>query len=394
MGIRTRGILSFVRRSATIVVAIAITLVATEHIIRIVAPQPLHYYDFELRDGGAALVAGDKVAAREILPPGQGPYTPGIEYWMGPYLVRINSKGWRDVEHTLDKPSNVVRLGVIGDSVTFGTGAAIDSVFFRVLEDLLKDSGYANIEILGFAGGAANAYFARMLAEDLIDAYDLDAIILGFNQNDVLPSATVAAGKAKAAKPRQLIASTMAGMADRLLRADSHLFHLFRERSKAVLRRVGIVDPGLRLQAFLRMEDERAVQAWNDTRLILSEMHSDLAARNIPFIILVLPIDIQTGPTIADMYRSDGFAFSRTVEEGLLQRKMRSFATEQGIILVDPLPSFQEDENLTKFIRTEGGSIDWAHLSPVGHRIVAENILDVLLSNSEILKDGAARSEP
>ncbi len=388
---RTRKVLKAMRRVVVIGVAVAATVVALEYIIRVVTPQPLHYYDFEIRDGGAALVAGNTVLARQVLPPGQGPYTAGIEYWMGRYRVRINSKGWRDVEHAIQKPPGVIRLGVIGDSVTFGTGAAIEDVYFRVLEDLLHEAGFANVEVLGFAGGATNAYFARILLEDVIDVYDLDAVLLGFNQNDIIPSEEIAAAAKRVAKRRRTAGVVAAGIADRLFRADSHLFHLFRERSKAILRRAGVLDPTMRTHPFLNLDQVRSVKAWNDTQEILRQMNTYLGGRAVPFMILILPIDIQTGPKVAQMYRSDGFSFSTTVQEGLAQRLMHEFTKTEGILLADPLPRFRQDQDLVKFIRTEGGSIDWAHMNTAGHRITAETIRDVILDNPGFLIPEARR---
>lgn len=372
-----------IRSLVVVGAAVATTLILFEFAIRTVAPQPLHYYDFEVRDGGKALVAGNVREARYVLPPGQGPYRPGHEYWMGRYRVRINSKGWRDVEHELEKPAGTFRIGIIGDSVTFGTGVQLEDIYFRVLEQLLRRRGYGHVEVLGFAGGASNAYFAKLVIEDAVSAYDLDAVVLGFNLNDILPAQRVQAeaNAATKVKSKRTLLSELAEMADGVFRSDSHLFHVFRERAKAVFRRAGFVDPNMTFQAFLEMEDDRAIRAWGDTSDILTDIDAFLKTRDIPFIVAVVPVDMQVSSDIAEMYRKQGFRFSHSLEEGLPQKRVQELAERHDFLIADPLDRFRRTPNVVKFIRTEGGSIDWAHLRPEGHVLLAEAILDVLMEN-------------
>jgi len=370
----------------TITLGILATFVAAEYVIRTVAPQPINYYDFEVRDGGAALVAGSVEGARSLLAKGQGPYRPGQEYMMGnKYLVHINSLGWRDVEHTLAKPPGRLRIGIVGDSVTFGTGVAIEDTYFRTLEELLHDAGLREVEVLAFAGGATNSYFAKTLIEHVTTAYDLDAVILGFNQNDIMPASEVQAGLDAAVRSKPGLLARVAVRLDGIFRSDSHLFHIFRERVKAILRRVGVVDPSMKFQAFLDMEDPRADEAWADTREILTEIHEGLRARGVPLIIVMMPVDMQVGPDVIELYKRQGFTFSETVFGAIAQRRMAEFAAEEGIPFVDPLESFRERPGEVKFIRTEGGSIDWAHLNARGHALVAREIAKAIVRNPGLL---------
>jgi lysophospholipase L1-like esterase len=373
----------------TVGLGAVMTLVAAEYVIRVVAPQPINYYDFEVRDGGAALVAGSVEGARNLLSKGQGPYRPGHEYMMGnKYLVRINANGWRDVEHTLAKPPGRFRIGVIGDSVTFGTGVAIEDAYFRVLEKLLHDGGNENVEVLAFAGGATNSYFAKTLIEHVTAAYELDAVILGFNQNDIVPASEVQAGLDAANRAQPSLAARLAVRLDRIFRSDSHLFHLFRERVKAILRRVGVVDPSMTFQAFLDIEDPRADEAWADTRDILLEIEASLRARGVPLMIVMMPVDMQVGPDVIDLYKRQGFTFAESVPAAAVQGRMAAFTREEDILFVDPLPSFRVNPDEVKFIRTEGGSVDWAHLNARGHALVARAIAEAIGAHPGFLSRG------
>ena len=71
--------------------------------------------------------------------PGMGhEHVPGTE---GVYMgvpVKINSVGWRDDEHPIEKPAATTRIMMLGDSLTFGWGVPADGVTSNILEQRLN----------------------------------------------------------------------------------------------------------------------------------------------------------------------------------------------------------------------------------------------------------------
>jgi len=63
--------------------------------------------------------------------------------------VSYNSFGFRDYEHSLQKPPGVFCIAVLGDSYMEGLQVPLDSVFSKVLERTLGDRGY-DCETLNF----------------------------------------------------------------------------------------------------------------------------------------------------------------------------------------------------------------------------------------------------
>jgi hypothetical protein len=61
-----------------------------------------------------------------------------------------NSAGFRDVEHAVEKPAGVKRIGVLGDSVTEGSGVRPDALFSKYVQALFG-SKYEIIN-LGMSG--------------------------------------------------------------------------------------------------------------------------------------------------------------------------------------------------------------------------------------------------
>lgn len=53
--------------------------------------------------------------------------------------IRINNLGFRGPDRTLAKARGTYRIAVLGNSITFGSGVAIEDAWTTVLEDLLND---------------------------------------------------------------------------------------------------------------------------------------------------------------------------------------------------------------------------------------------------------------
>lgn len=118
---------------------------------------------------------------------------PGVIFELKPDLkalfkgvtVKINSHGYRDVERTLEKPDNTWRIAVLGDSVTFGWGVALEDVFSQKIEQRLnqRPDPYT-YEVLNFGVPAYNTgqQVADFEARGL--AYDPDVVLLVVVDND------------------------------------------------------------------------------------------------------------------------------------------------------------------------------------------------------------------
>lgn len=79
-------------------------------------------------------------------------------YIWGRTWVEINSRGLRGPDVNLEKPPCVFRIGVFGDSATFGQGVTDVESYPRVLERLLNErsAGSERVEVLNFAVPAYN----------------------------------------------------------------------------------------------------------------------------------------------------------------------------------------------------------------------------------------------
>ncbi len=105
--------------------------------------------------------------------------------------VRTDSLGLRDVERTLEKPLETVRIVVLGDSITFGWGVPFESTYCQLLEKSLN----ANPPVAGrkyevINTGVGNSNTAMEVAYFKEEGWKLrpDLVLLGWFINDAEPT--------------------------------------------------------------------------------------------------------------------------------------------------------------------------------------------------------------
>jgi hypothetical protein len=104
-------------------------------------------------------------------------YTPG--------KCGANSLGYRDTEHSVEKPEGVFRLVLIGDSVAEGRDVDADSAFGRVLERNLSARGDGRrYEVILLAHIGYSTSQEIVLLEDFAFRYQPDLILWSYCLND------------------------------------------------------------------------------------------------------------------------------------------------------------------------------------------------------------------
>ncbi len=122
------------------------------------------------------LIVADDVLGWRLIPNARKLYRNETQ----PYLVQINSKGFRDVEHSYEKPAGVFRILAIGDSFVFGAGGVEPANRFT---DILAKSA-KNVELIntGVPGYGADQEYLFLKTEGL--KYHPDLVLLCAFYND------------------------------------------------------------------------------------------------------------------------------------------------------------------------------------------------------------------
>jgi hypothetical protein len=103
------------------------------------------------------------------------------------YYHRSNSLGFRDVEHTWEKPEGTFRILGLGDSFTNGSTADLEDTYLYRLEKMLqtREGGHPEIEIIKAGQSRYWPEAERMLLEVIGIRFQPDLVLVGFTPNDV-----------------------------------------------------------------------------------------------------------------------------------------------------------------------------------------------------------------
>lgn len=101
--------------------------------------------------------------------------------------VTINSAGWRDREHSVEKENGTVRIMMLGDSLTFGWGARPEDITSYRLERLLN-AKEKKFEVINTGIGNANTAMEATYFMKKAYVYKPDIVVLNYFINDAEPT--------------------------------------------------------------------------------------------------------------------------------------------------------------------------------------------------------------
>lgn len=165
--IRTR----WLHAIALIAFSLLIALFLSEVVVRIFYPQRL-YYNISQWDEYVGFRLIPNIESTQNHP----------EYVMH---IKINSRGLRDREYPFEKPAKTIRIGVFGDSFTFGEGVEVEQTYAKQLEQkfaadpIISKKGW-KVEVLNFGIGKTGTAHQLAWYQKEGVRYGLDIVILGF----------------------------------------------------------------------------------------------------------------------------------------------------------------------------------------------------------------------
>jgi lysophospholipase L1-like esterase len=119
-------------------------------------------------------------------------HTPGREAVLMGVPVQINSRGLRDREFSLSKPSGTYRILALGDSITLGWGVRQDKTFPKLLEQQLNQhplpGGPQRYEVINAGVGNYNTAQEVAYFKERGRLYKPDMVLIAFFINDAEPT--------------------------------------------------------------------------------------------------------------------------------------------------------------------------------------------------------------
>ena len=101
----------------------------------------------------------------------------------------INSKGLRDIEHTIAKPEHVFRIALLGDSATAAMQVPMEATTARLLENALNAQAKEKhlkrrFEVLNFGCIGYSTAQELVQYETLVSKYAPDLVVLMYTSGD------------------------------------------------------------------------------------------------------------------------------------------------------------------------------------------------------------------
>lgn len=334
---------------------------------------------------------------------------PGKQGWYygeGRAYVKINSLGYRDVEHTREKPPGVFRIAVLGDSMTEARQVSIADTFCKQLEKRLSgrpEFGNLKVEVLNFGiGGFGTDQELQTLRLHALD-FSPDLVMLAFSPaNDVSGNfkplvsqvrSAVGAGYANVYKPFYQLRDGKL-IVDNSFR-NFGLYYLYRrflleaihysrclelinQARRAIVVRKGhhapseVYNIGLFDESLVEPKDEAWKEAWRITDALIVAMNEEVLRARARFVLVTLTTPIQVDPDVAK--REETQRALGVNDLFYTERHLRQLGKQFGfpvITLAEELQAaaVQRHVYLHGFANTAFGT---GHFNERGHEIVAD----------------------
>lgn len=274
-------------------------------------------------------------------------HTPGFHGRdMQKHPIRINSGGLRDAETPFEKPDGVYRIFVLGDSVAFGDGVAVEDTFSDQLEKMLNDRG-VRVEVLNGGIRGYNTYQESILLKEAGLRYHPDLILLTYVANDAEPFSRQQ-GLIGKNHPRLLYLKDF-------VKQHSYLYAFFRKKIEVLRHRV---TP----RQFSETYDEHFQpdhEGWKASYAAMADIRDTARASNAGLLLSVFP-------------RLVGLGEGETHSHQKIHDQILAAGRELGIDTMDMLAALKGQSG-EKLRITPG---DHFHPNPEGHRLIAQKLAE------------------
>lgn len=269
--------------------------------------------------------------------------------------VKINSIGLRDYECLINKPHDVYRIIVLGDSWTFGTGIALEDTYAKQLEQLLnaKPSLMRYEVINAGVGGFNTVREIEFMKEKKLLELNPDLVIVGYNIHNMEIGHQYKDKKQNPAYQGPKTTFLPYNIVSKL-KNSSVLMRTITYSNEALMKR-------LKVRNYRPLYSD-SNEGWKAAREALAEL-ADLAQnRGAKVLLAIFPI-------LSNL--DDSYPFSE------IHQVVKQAVEKQGIMSCDLFLSFKGHNARKLWLHP----LD-RHPNVTGHRIIAEGIYQYLMEHN------------
>jgi len=295
---------------------------------------------------------------------------PGFNGRMWNAPAHYNRLGMRDGEIPPEKPRGEFRILMLGDSVTYGIGVALEKTFSKILERRLnKSASRLRFRVFNAGCPAYNTMQEYRFLLRLLDRVKPDLVVLNFTPtNDYeTPYRLDQNGYIRPTAVRPEDFSIHLPLENTLGRVS------FAYRFAAEKIRARLMAPRSRaLLARIFKEYRENGQGWRRCKKYLLKMNELLKGRGIRLALFIYP-----EPTEKPAYRREDYPFAE------IYKKVEDFCRANGIAYLDILDDFLAYRDKKRLFVTPTD----AHPSPLAHELAAK-ALERELRRRRLLPEG------
>jgi hypothetical protein len=274
---------------------------------------------------------------------------------------RVNNLGFRDREHSIEKPPGTCRILGIGDSFVYGDVRLKDN-FLRVTESELADrltERWPSVEMVMMGlGGYSPENALGLLRSGALDLSP-DVVTLNFFVgNDVTGIHYVGSSQPVLNVLRKLRIFQLSEKAIRELGSIVARRRLGEEPEAPTEVETGNTDEvgtaigsypwedfvmiqSRRLPVFLEPPHRRTLKLWEEAENYLLEFDRLCREAEVPWVLHVIPSEVQVDPEIRRLVLEALSLPEEAYDFDAPQRRLHDFAEAHGITITDPLPELR-----------------------------------------------------
>jgi hypothetical protein len=303
--------------------------------------------------------------------------------------VEFNAIGFRDDEHTIEKPPGVRRIVVIGDSFSEAVQVNVEETFYRRLVERLNATGRDHWELINLGVGDFGSAQELIALERYGLRYAPDIVIQQiFALNDVCTNSIELVGVCRSENDRyrpylvgDALRETTAQPVRNFLRRWSAAYGVVEHALGALTRKPKTPDFGARvraaglavdplLQTYAADEHQEPVvrRAWTHTEAILAKTAAVAHAHGAHYLAMTVPFELQ----LDLRYWPPGPPPPYPLIFDYAERRLEKFFARVGepvVTLLEPLAARYDE--IMPYIN--------GHLSSAGHRVAADALYKKLV---------------
>ncbi len=380
----------FAFRLVALVLGLIVGLIVAEIALRIVGYSSPQFYE------------ADETLGHKLIPNLSGWYTRE-----GRNFVTINSHGFHDADHTIEKPVDVFRVAIIGDSYVEAFQLRREESFANFIAGECSGFDDKRVEVLSFGVSGYGTAQELILLREKVIAFSPDIVMLVVTTNNdisdnvrelkqtpipfyIVQNDKLVLDDSFRTEQGFIVRSSALGRAGTWFENQLRFVQAIREitrkvkdwkrsrpveatQNKTDTAVAPVIEVGIDSQVYREPTDEIWQNAWRVTEAIILETNKEVAASGAKFVVVTASNGVQVLPNVNER---EAFANLLGVDDLFYpDNRIAEFCKTNSISVITLAPMLaehaaREKANLHGF----EGNIGYGHWNQLGHAVAGKTI--------------------